>query len=119
MTNAEYCKQYKAKIKAACLALYGSRCVICGFDDPRALQIDHKASHPTKRQGEYGRGSTGLYLAILNGKCPKDEYQCLCANHNCIKQADNPDESPRHRGASWAPLDVHLAQEQTTAYEIS
>jgi len=94
-TNAEKCKQYKARVKKECLELYDSRCGVCGFSDPRALQIDHRQGDPDKADRAYGRGSTGLYIAILTGKRSKDDFQCLCANCNTIKKWESPNESSR------------------------
>ena len=99
MNNSEYCKAYKLRIKMKCLALYGSACARCGFTDIRALQIDHIHSNPAEAQGAYGRGSTGLYIAILNGKKAKGDYQCLCANCNWIKRSECPDEGTHHRAS--------------------
>src|ERR1019366_5403389 len=96
-SSAERCNRYKARVKRECFALYDSRCVRCGYDDARALQLDHVHSNPTEARGQYGRGSTGLYLAVLKGIKPQADYQCLCANCNMIKRLECPVESPRHK----------------------
>jgi hypothetical protein len=65
------------------LAKLGGKCVRCGFDDWRALQVDHVVDH--------GNGLTSyeVYLDVLeNGTCD-GEYQCLCANCNWIKRYEN------------------------------
>jgi len=75
------------KIKAQVFLLLGGRCKVCGFDDPRALQIDHIAGN-----GHIERlklKSRGIYEKILKMFNPQDEYQLLCANHNWIKRAEN------------------------------
>jgi hypothetical protein len=98
--RTEYCRAYKAKARAAILKLYGDACVRCGFSDSRALQIDHiKPEHVKNTPSTpYRRGSTGLYLAILTGLVPKEDYQCLCANCNWIKRYESPAEgTARHR----------------------
>jgi hypothetical protein len=100
MNNATYCRAYKAGIKERCLAIFDTRCNRCGFTDPRALQIDHrKGGAVNNNHGNtlYGRGSTGLYLKILKGTVPFEDYQCLCANCNWIKRYENPSESTRRK----------------------
>jgi len=64
----------------------GNKCVRCGFDDWRALQVDH-----VKNNGHEERKKLRpreLYEKIL--ELPKDEleenYQLLCANCNWIKK---------------------------------
>jgi hypothetical protein len=64
--------------------LGGYKCSICGFDDPRALQIDHidNSGYIKRKQGESGET---LYKKILDGN---DGFQVLCANCNWIKKAE-------------------------------
>jgi len=87
--NADYGRKYKLAKKRAVLALYGSKCNRCGFSDERALQIDHVWGDPELPRNAYGRGSTGLYIKILQGSVPKEDYQCLCSNCNWIKRAES------------------------------
>lgn len=96
--HASHCKKYKERIKRECFALYGSVCARCNFSDIRALQLDHDKVRPNRRRDEYGRGSTGLYIAILRGKENKEDYQCLCSNCNWIKRSETPSEcDTRHK----------------------
>jgi hypothetical protein len=95
VSNSDYCRTYKADTKIKCFSLYGSACEQCGYDDIRALQLDHKHADAVEMQGEYRRGSTGLYLAILKGHRPTSDYQLLCANCNWIKRVEGK-EGERH-----------------------
>ena len=66
------------------IRLLGGKCVKCGFDDVRALQIDHingggQKEHKMFREQYYLK----IEKKILEGS---KEYQCLCANHNWIKR---------------------------------
>ena len=79
-------RRHDAKKRNA-LNLLGHICVRCGFDDPRALQVDHVIPvgkyHPDRQYGErfWGR--------IINNP---EQFQRLCANCNVIK--DHEDRDP-------------------------
>ena len=91
--NASSCRSYKAGIKAKILALYGGQCCMCSFADPRALQLDHVVP-PLEKTGEMLRGGIGLYIAILAGRRPKENFQLLCANCNWIKRHTHAESKP-------------------------
>ena len=65
--------------------LGGYCCKSCGFDDPRALQIDHidNDGYAKRKSGEVGKA---LYKLVVdtNGI----GFQVLCANCNWIKKAE-------------------------------
>lgn len=86
-------KRHRHQTKLACLALYGSCCARCGFDDPRALQIDH-IDGSREGVGHKHRSGAGLYYALLAGRLPREAHQVLCANCNWIKRI----ELGEHRG---------------------
>ena len=69
--------------------LNGSKCYICGFDDSRALQIDHKNGDGKKDRIRFtNMGSVYSYYS----KHPieaREKLQILCANCNWIKKHDN------------------------------
>ena len=73
-------------------ALGGVRCVRCGFDDIRALQIDHVAgdgaSHRRASPTNGNQGTT-LYGAIIRGTVDRARFQVLCANCQWIKKAED------------------------------
>lgn len=77
------------------LALYGSKCAVCGFTDKRALQFDHKF----RPYGAYSKKNhihgPVLCSALLRGIANKEDYQVLCANCNWIKRHDNHEVTPR------------------------
>lgn len=91
----EFRKEYNLKsprfrrIKA--LEILGGKCVECGFNDYRALQIDHIGGGGHKelstRKQMYGRISRGDY--------DKKKYQLLCANCNWIKRFRNNEAKNR------------------------
>jgi 5-methylcytosine-specific restriction endonuclease McrA len=89
----DYCRA-KAAEKAqerrhAVLAAMGGECVRCGFDDWRALQIDHVNSGGTAEHQALGNGTTRFYAKVLANP---DDYQLLCANCNTIKKWETPQE---------------------------
>lgn len=64
---------------------YGDRCARCGFDDPRAFQIDHVNGGGTKDVRQHA--SRWAYLkAVLADTSGK--FQVLCANCNQIKRVE-------------------------------
>ena len=76
-------REYYRKAVRKVFALFGSKCFRCGFDDLRALQLDH-----VEGGGRAHRRKTGshLYARILSGKESKEQFQLLCANCNWIKR---------------------------------
>lgn len=77
------CKQ---KNRTELLEIFGSVCERCGFDDPRALQVDHingKGKEDRKTSSTRGRKFINKVLAN------RDEYQLLCANCHCIKTIES------------------------------
>jgi hypothetical protein len=56
-------KDYLQRMRLSVLEALGGECIRCGFDDKRALQIDH-----------------------IKGE---NKYQLLCANCNWIKRVEN------------------------------
>jgi len=91
----EYQRTYKRnlynELRRQVLDCYGNVCGRCGFDDVRALQIDHVAGRSA--DDNFSRNVYRFYRAIINvtkrrGFPPK-RYQCLCANCNWIKKVEN------------------------------
>ena|SRR3990167_6231176 len=83
-TNYVY-EYYKQKRKDA-LKVLGSCCVKCGFDDWRALQIDHINGGGTKAPKT---GAGYLKNVIKSYENGENKYQLLCANCNFIKRYTN------------------------------
>lgn len=74
----------------------GGRCSHCGFEDFRALQIDHKEGGGLEQL----RSMTWrkYHEHVLDSlKAGLSNYQCLCANCNWIKRSvknENPRQPP-------------------------
>lgn len=79
---------YQQELRAKVIVFLGGKCQRCGFDDIRALQIDHINGLPYKERLK----SIYLYLDILENPKSKEIYQLLCANCNWIKRAENKED---------------------------
>ena len=80
----------RLKVKQTILGRYGSECVLCGFNDMRALQLDHlndNGSEERKALGSQKFSGVKFYRYLIKQGLP-DGYQILCANCNNIKQWD-------------------------------
>jgi hypothetical protein len=67
-------------------ALGGAKCARCGFDDIRALQIDHVLGNGYEERKLYPT-TTQYYKKILAAIVEgSEDYQVLCANCNQIKR---------------------------------
>ena len=84
--------RYRRKIKTEVLTLYGNgklACVQCGFDDIRALTIDHISGGGRLQKRENGiRTGTGMYAWLKKHDYPLG-YQTLCFNCQWIKRDEN------------------------------
>jgi hypothetical protein len=79
---AMYARGFKQKVRLEIINLLGGKCVKCGFEDVRALQVDH-----IKSVGQKNRFRQ-QYLKQDIVKNP-NLYQLLCANCNWIKRHEN------------------------------
>lgn len=71
------------------MKLLGNKCMKCGFDDYRALQIDHKNGGGLRQVKKY-KGSYYIYKHYLeNPTARRHDIQLLCANCNWIKRYKN------------------------------
>ncbi len=77
------------QVRQRVLKILGDKCIRCGFDDERALQVDHIDGGGTQERKT--RGTMAIYYLVLKDSTP---YQLLCANCNWIKRWEN-DEVPR------------------------
>ena len=73
------------KLREEIFKKHGNKCCKCGFNDKRALQIDHVNGGGHREIGSMGRHE--FYLKVLNDDSGK--YQLLCANCNWIKRIEN------------------------------
>ncbi len=84
-----------AKIRKEVLDFLGNKCVRCGIDDFRVLQIDHINGNGYQERKQFGRSSGAstvrYYRHILdvNG----EGYQLLCANCNWIKRYEQSEQN--------------------------
>lgn len=79
---------HRHRVRRKALEILGGRCVRCGFDDPRALQIDH-INGGGHQERLASRGS--VESRIVRGDV--GPYQLLCANCNCIKRVENKEHT--------------------------
>lgn len=79
----EKSKVYTRQLRQRVLDTLGRRCP-CGWDDERALQIDHRVSGGGRAE-RLRLGVNGMYRRML---LHPDEYQVLCANCHAIKTSE-------------------------------
>lgn len=69
----------------------GLKCIRCGFDDPRALVLDHIDDDGGYQRKELGiEGGVKFYIWLRRNDFPPG-LQVLCANCNLIKQYPDVD----------------------------
>lgn len=79
-------REAKARLKAVLFDIYGHVCVRCGFDDKRALTLDHKLNNGNKERKKLGE--RGVYVRARDNYLP-NEYQTLCMNCQFIKRCED------------------------------
>lgn len=62
------------------LAYLGGKCVKCGVDDPRILEVNHTKGNG--RQQFKKQSANGFYADIVAGRTPKGELDVRCCNDN-------------------------------------
>jgi hypothetical protein len=65
--------------------IYGDHCAHCGFEDERALSLDHVKDNGSEERTRLGRH--GVYKRARDEYLP-EEYQILCMNCQFIKAAE-------------------------------
>lgn len=88
--NRERQRKYRIGIKQEVLTYYGNgvlACVRCGFDDIRALSIDHIMGKGTEEKRKLHMQGVAFYNYLKKGGYPKG-YQTLCMNCQFIKRAE-------------------------------
>lgn len=90
----------RAKLRVETLSHYGGgecACVACGFQDIRALSIDHINGDGHKQRKELKiQGGVRLYAWLKTNFYPKG-YQTLCMNCQFIKRWENHENLRRRR----------------------
>ena len=83
-------RESKLKKKEEIHSLLGNKCIKCGFNDNRALQIDHIYGGGYIERKEYNKNPSKYYKNILTSILSfENKYQLLCANCNWIKRFEN------------------------------
>lgn len=86
-------RRQQRHIKERVFEILGRKCVRCGFDDVRALQVDHIEGGGSRERKEKGTWTVYYNVVKTGGK----GYQILCANCNVIKRIEKK-EGPRRIG---------------------
>jgi hypothetical protein len=75
-----------SKLREEICLLLGGKCAICGFDDERALHVEHANGGGSKELRSFS--SRYAYFKNIREKIKagSKEYQLLCANHNLEKE---------------------------------
>lgn len=82
--NTRLAREKNQRKRKKLISLLGGKCVRCGFDDWRALQVDHiKGGGSQDSKTMVGMKNNVLLKRIKNGST---KYQLLCANCNWIKR---------------------------------
>lgn len=84
-----YQKENQRKKRLAILEIMGSKCVRCGFNDKRALQIDHIKGGGVKSRKKETSGKGYAHFVLQSFLKGEGRYQLLCANCNWIKRDEN------------------------------
>lgn len=82
--NKDRGKKMQEALRLEVLKKLGDKCAWCGFDDWRALQIDH-VNGGGSRIRRKGQSWSTFYKEIIKGT-HRHEVQLLCANCNMIKR---------------------------------
>lgn len=82
-TKSGYFRRYRKNLKDQIFIKLGDKCTICGFADPRALQIDH-VFNDGKQDRWVNKSSNQRLRNVLVDNTGR--YQILCANCNTIKK---------------------------------
>lgn len=83
-------RQWHHRVRFKIIDLLGGKCILCGFNDWRALQVDHKNGGGCKDRKNIAHSPSALQKKILESiERGEDKYQLLCANCNWIKRYEN------------------------------
>ncbi len=88
-----YHERARLKLKNDVLGHYGNgklACVRCGFDNERALSIDHINGGGNKHAKQVGFGMAMWYWLRRNNY--PEGYQTLCMNCQFIKKSENKEQ---------------------------
>jgi len=83
LASAKNKRETRIKQRKSVLEKLGGKCIKCGFNDWRALHVDHINGGGTKERKEFNSPAKS-YQDIMEFGILK--YQILCANCNTIKR---------------------------------
>ena len=87
-------KAFRDNNRKRLLEILGNKCVICGFDDFRALQLDHVNGKGNQQRKKFGTGDVMIAYYLKHIDEAKIDLQILCANHNWIKRFEKNENRP-------------------------
>lgn len=87
--------EYQAENRIKIFDILGRRCILCGFSDIRALQLDHINGGGNKERKKFGNTHNMAVFYLKNPNMLKKNLQILCANCNWIKRHTNKEFKPR------------------------
>ena|SRR5579872_3526492 len=80
--TTEQNREKDRRLRQSVIEGYGGRCVCCGENNIRYLQIDHVNNDGVKHRQEIGKAPKQMYLWLKRNGFPVG-FQILCANcHN-------------------------------------
>lgn len=89
-TRRKSARDYNARRRADLMSFFGGKCVICGFDDFRALHLDHIHGGGNQIRKKGGHGLLDKWrMTRDNPEEARATFQLLCANCNNIKRFDD------------------------------
>lgn len=91
---------YRQAMRQRLLDMYGAVCAICGFDDRRALTLDHIEGNGNAERIELGE--RGVYRKALSEHQPCT-YRTLCMNCQFIENESRSKRRSRGESSPGAP----------------
>lgn len=78
--EGDYARQRFRLLRRQAIEFLGGKCVVCGIDDVRVLQLNHLDGGGTDEAWKKGRH--GIHKEILRGT--RSDIDVRCANHNML-----------------------------------
>jgi hypothetical protein len=95
--NYKWQHQQTMILRSRVIQRFGGKCERCGFDDYRALQIDHVLGDGAEERRNRNSGITFLNrLLNLSESELRGRYQLLCANCQWIKRRENNEHGGKY-----------------------
>ena len=91
-SKPEYTRNYRARIRHQIIEALGAKCLRCGFDDWRALQVDHVNGGGAKHRRTVISLSRYYKDILASVQAHDGTYQLLCANCNQIKRYEDGEQ---------------------------